>query len=287
VVDEEPTAPYLDAIRRAFQFAREHQHRCGPADFLVGLAEGSGPAAGALRPGPGQSVRQAAAASGLAREGAGYQHMQAQEAARSLAAQRGQAAGPEHLLLALLDQSTPKVTDVLARAGLNPGEVRRAALAAIGAPLDLRPVPLPPPTPAGTLDRPALPVPDLDPRAWAVLRWRQDHLPLAQLHRSGDLQALSHLERSAAWRLADRLALDGDQRYSLLDQHDAHVTALAARAHPDVAPAAPPGRRPRPRGPIGRLTVGWPAWFSNRRVSLRDRWFQVRTVRSYRGCPQP
>ena len=33
------------------------------------------------------------------------------------------------------------------------------------------------------MDRPALAVEVLDPRAWAALRWRQEHLPLARLRR--------------------------------------------------------------------------------------------------------
>jgi hypothetical protein len=305
---EEPGGPYLEAIQRAFQFAHEQGRACGPAEFLVGISEGQGPAAAALDPGSGRSLRQVAAAAppagrpatdspagpdaaagAPASQGAGYLHMQAQEAATSLATSRGQPASPEHLLIALLDQGTPEVADLLSQAGLDPAAVRRAALAAIGAPADLPPIPLPAPTPAGTLDRPPLPVADLDARAWAVLRWRRDHLPLELLRRAGDLQALSHLERAAAWQLADRLALDDDQRYSLVWQHDHHVGQLIARARPDLAPsAAPPGRPRRPPHPrFLNVTVGWAAWFGNRRVSLRDRWFRLRTTHYYRGCPHP
>ena len=57
---------------------------------------------------------------------------------------------------------------------------------------------LPPLTPAGTIDRPPLPVADLHGRAWTALRWRQDHLPLDRVSRRSDLDALSHLERDAA-----------------------------------------------------------------------------------------
>ena len=38
VRDEQPGGPYLEAIRRAFQFARAQGRACDPADFLVGLA---------------------------------------------------------------------------------------------------------------------------------------------------------------------------------------------------------------------------------------------------------
>lgn len=286
--DQEPGGPYLEAIKRAFQFAHEHGRDCGPAEFLVGISEGRGPAAAALDPGSGRSLREVAAAVGRpAGAAAGYLHMQAQEAATSLAASRGQPAGPEHLLIALLDQGTPEVADLLSRAGLDPAAVRRASLAAIGAPADLPPIPLSALTPAGTMDRPPLAVADLDSRAWAVLRWRQDHLPLGRLRRARDLQALTHLERAAACRLADRLGLGDDQCSSLVWRHDDQVGRLAARARPDlVRSIAAPGRLPRhPR--FLNVTVGWAAWFANRRVALRDRWFRLRTAWDYRGCPQP
>jgi hypothetical protein len=64
VDDEEPGAPYQDAIRCAFQFAREHGRGCGPAEFLVGISEGSGPAAAVLDPAPGRPLRAVAAAAG-------------------------------------------------------------------------------------------------------------------------------------------------------------------------------------------------------------------------------
>jgi hypothetical protein len=290
--EEEPGGPYLEAIQRAFEFAHEHGRGCGPAEFLVGISEGHGPAAAALDPGSGLSLRQvAAAAARPAGQGAGYLHMQAQEAATMLAASRAEPAGPGHLLVVLLDQGTPEVKGLLSQAGLDPATVRRAALAAIGAPADLPPIPLPALTPAGTLDRPPLPVAGLDTRAWAVLRWRHDHLPLAELRRAGDLQALSHLERAAAWRLAGRLGLDDDQRYSLVWHHDHQVTRRVAQARPDLARPAmtPPGPRrlPRRRLRFLNVTVGWAAWLGNRRVGLRDRWFRLRTTGRYRGCPQP
>lgn len=303
VADEEPGGPYLEAIRRAFLFAHEHDRRgCGPAEFLVGISETSGSAAAALQPATGRSLREVAVVAGFpAGHSEGYLHMQAQEAARSLAASRGQPVGAEHLLVALLDQGTPEVGDLLSRAGLDSASVRRSALAAIGAPVDLPPISLPALTPAGTLDRPALRVADLDTRAWTVLRWRQDHLPLGRLHRPGDLQALSHLERAAAWRLAGRLGLDDDQRYSLIGRHADEVAKLAARARPDLAPRTPPSRarrgptitaprrlhRPHRRLRVLNVTVGWATWFGNRRVGLRDRWFRLRTIRHYRGCPYP
>jgi hypothetical protein len=282
----EPTGQYLDAVRRAFQFARETHHGCGPADFLVGIAEGDGPAATALAQGYGQTLREAAigatAAAGRAGTGAGYLHMQAQQAAMSLAETLGQPPDAGHLLVALVDQGTPEVLRTLDETGLDSPEVRRAALDSIGAPPDHPALAMPPLTPAGTLDRPPLAVGDLDERAWRVLRWRQDHLPLHRVRGAGDAAALARLERAAASRLAERFDLDDDQRGSLVSHHDDEVRARIAREHPGLA-------RPRQRLPRRPRIVpaGWPVWFGNRWVGVRDRLFRLRTTRDYRDCPRP
>ena len=287
--------PYLGAIHRGFLYARELGRQCGPLHLLVGVAEGGGPAAAALDPGHGRSLRAVVRDAGDAfGDGAGYLQMQAQDAATSLAAELGQQPAPAHLLIALLDQGTPDVLRALSLAGLDATAVRQAAVAAAGAPAGLPPLTLPAPVPAGTMDRPALPVGELDERAWGVLRWRQDHLPIASLRGRGDLAALGNLERDAALRIAGRLRLDDDQRYSLLSRHDAEVTARATAARPDLGPRPrrPPLRyrrryrmRYRPRWLAG-IPGGLAAWLSNRRVSVRDRWFRLRTRGSYRGAPQ-
>jgi len=142
------------------------------------------------------------------------------------------------------------------------------------------------------MDRPALPVEELDGRAWRTLRWRQDHLPLGKVRGRGDLAALCNLERSAALRVGERLGLADDQRYSLLSRHDAEVIRRAADARPDLGPQPrrPPlryRRRRRYRLPwLPAVQGGLAAWRSNRRVSVRDRWFRLRTRGSYRGAPQ-
>jgi hypothetical protein len=289
VASREPNSgPYLAAVHRGFLFARELGRRCGPLHLLVGVAEGEDPAAAALGPDRGRSLRAVVHdAGGGFGDGAGYLQMQAQEAATSLAASLGQPPATGHLLIALLDQGTPDVLRALSLAGLDQARVRQAALAAVGAPAGLPPLTLPPLTPAGTMDRPALPETDLDERAWRVLRWRQDHLPLGMLRRRGDLAALRNLEQRAALRAADRLGLDGDQRYSLLSQHHAEVTRRALDAHPALA-ARPrqAQRRQQRRRRLPNLTAGWGVWFGNRWVSVRDRWFLLRTRGSYRGAPQ-
>ena len=165
------TRAYLEAIRRGFNFARELGRVCGPVHLLVGISEGSGPPAAALS--AGRPVAEIVASAGDALgDGAAYLHVQAQGAARLFAASLGQRVGTEHLLIALLDQGTTEVQQALAHAGADPAAVRRAALTAVGAPDGQPPLALPPLTPAGTMDRPPLPVDHLDGRAWSVLRWR-------------------------------------------------------------------------------------------------------------------
>ena len=319
MADNEMNGPYLEAIRRGFLLAHELGQRCGPAHLLVGVAQGDGPAAAALDPGQGRSLTDVVTAdagapdAGAADAGApggglagsrygglGHRHMQAQRAAMALAESRGEPVGAEHLLIALLDQGTEPVREVLSQAGLDPAAVREAAATAIGA-RGLPPIELPPLAPAGTMDRAPLPVAELDGRAWAALRWRQDHLPVGRLRRPSDRDALLHLERNEAWRVAGRLALDDDQRYSLISQHASEVGRRVERARPDLPPPPSPRdraqaravavarrRRPRPGRTVAlrNVTVGWGTWLGNRRVGLRDRWFRLRTTSSYRGAPQ-
>jgi hypothetical protein len=288
---DDRNGPYLEAVRRGFMVARELGQGCGPVHLLVGVAEGDGPAAAALHPGQGRSLRAIVAGEGAARAAGGYVQMQSQSGALALAKSRGERVSPEHLLIALIDQATAPVLDALTAAGLDPAAVRQAAAAAIGAP-GLPPIHLPPLTPAGTADRPPLPVADLDPRAWAAL--------IGKVHGPAGREALLHLERSEAWRLADRLGLDEDQRYSLLSQHAGAVAAQVDQARPEFerdrvrARAEMLARRQqrlRRRGARAFLyrnvLAGWAAWFSNRRVGLRDRWFRLRTMSAYRGAPQP
>jgi hypothetical protein len=298
---EGDTPGYTAALRRAFRLALDLGCKCGPVHLLVGLSEGDQPVAAALTLDDEVPLRSViTAADGVPGGAATYVNLQAQHGARQLAESRGEALRTEHLAIVLVDQAAPDAMGLLARAGINTGTVRKAALEGLGAPPDLPEVRLPPFIPAGTLDRPPLPVAELDQRAWAALCWRQNHLPLRHLRRQQNWASLQHLERKAVWRVASRLHLDDDQRYSLYRQHSEHVEARASLARPDLVPqrksdghdsvietAAMFGRiahRPRRRR-ILPFTVGWGTWFSNRWIGLRNKWFRLRTLRAYRGVP--
>lgn len=289
-------------LRRAFILAAEGGDRCRPVHLLAALAEVEDPIGAALRPpGGGPLWGRPAHPLSVNGGGAGYLTMQVQQAAQHLAADRGEPVGAAHFLLAVLDQGDPEALALLAEAGLDRAAVRRAALAALGHAADLAPLGMPPLTAAGTLDRPPLTVEALDPRAWEVLCWRQEHLPLHLLKRRSHYDALWSLESRAARRVASRLGLDPDQLSSLAVQHLTRVEDLAAAA---AAPGLVERRFSKPRTPVighARLvrrrrlrrprwlnfTVGWGCWFTNRLASGRDRWFAVRTLPSYRGAPSP
>lgn len=289
---------YWDALNRGFQFAREIGRTCGPVHFLVGIAEGTGAAADALAPSVGVSLRGVVADDVAALgQGASYLHGQVQAGARTFADHHGTPVTAEHLLIAVLDQATPQVLAALQRAGIDSAPARRATLAAIDLPSDLPPLELPALTAAGTLDRPPLPVTALDSRALVVLGERHAHLPLLRIRGASSWHAMAALEERAAWRLASRLSLDDDQRYSLLTYHRDEVAHRMAEARPDLAP--PPAsadgapslafagwvaRRRPPRWL--RFTVGWGTWFRNRQVGVRDWWFRLTTWRHYRAVPR-
>jgi len=284
---------YLDAIRLGLGFARELGQRAGSVHLLVGVSLGDGPAALALATGQEPSLREvvAAGAAELGSGAAGWQHVQAQEAAREFAAALGQRRAPEHLLVALVDQGMPGVRAALDRAGIDHAAARQAALAAVGVHAVRPPLTMPAPMPAGTMDRPPWPVDRLDARAWRVLCWRQDHLPLGRLRGRPQAGSLYRLEDRAALRLAGRLGLDDDQRYSLLRHHAEQVKQRVAAAKPELAgPVRNRAPRRYARGGPSRLArgllAGWSAWLDNRRTGLRDRWFLLRTRAAYRGCPQ-
>jgi hypothetical protein len=290
---------YGGALLRGFRFANELGVTCGPVHFLVGIAEGDGSAARALS-GSGRSLRDVVTTErATLGQGSTYLNGQVQGAARLLAAQLEMGSAAEQLLVAVLDQGTPQVLTVLALAGIDPSAARAAALAGLGVDPDLPPIAMPPLTPAGTLDRPPLPIADLDARAWAVLSWRQDHLPLHRLRAASSWRGLWSVEYRTAWRLPNRLGLDDDQRYSLVSQHLSAVEERLAAARPDLAPVrVAPSSALQWRQATRRLrryrrmrflsfAVGWPSWFGNRSAGIRDRWYWLTTLRHYRHQPQP
>jgi hypothetical protein len=289
---------YGGALVRGFRFANDLGCSCGPAHLLVGIAEGDGAAAGALI-GTGLSLREVVTADGAGSGlGAMYLNTQVQRAARTFVEQLAMVPTAEHLLVAVLDQGTPQVLTVLAAAGIDPAAARAAALVGLGLGPDLPLVLMPALTPAGTLDRPPLPIAELDNRAWAVLCWRQDHLPLQRLRGRSSWQGLWSVEYRTAWRLPTRLGLDDDQRYSLLDRHRRAVEDRLALARPDLAPVRKSSstavrplyftrhRRWRRRLRFLSFVIGWPSWFANRRAGIRDRWFWFTTLPHYRHAPR-
>jgi hypothetical protein len=201
--------------------------------------------------------------------------------------------------VALIDQGDPEVVAAISSAGLDMRALRAMALNLLGVPDDLRPIAMPRLTPAGTLDRPALPLSDLDKTAWAQLQVRQDRLPLRRLRSADQVASLRHLEDRAALKIADKLELDDDECYSLLHYHRGQIEQRVTALNPGLVPprSFEPGggrvavandtRSPRNRRRRRfRFAAGWGRWFSNRRVALRDRWFWLRTLPDYRRAPQ-
>ena len=198
------------------------------------------------------------------------------------------------LLVALLDQGDDETISALDTAGLDGPALRRVALQILGAPLDLAPISMPPFTAAGTMDGPALEIESLDARAWRVLSWRQDHLPLDRVRKPPAAAALLAMEQRVAWRIADQACVDDDQRYSLRTRHRLGVQHRLGAVHPELVDSrgnmrisgAIFDRRLRRRTGLPNFMVGWPTWFGNRRTGLRDRWFERTTRGAFRGQPR-
>lgn len=290
-------------VLRAFTIATDRGRGCRPVDLLAALAEVDGPMGSVLRASDGSPMfPDSASKPGLRGGAGGYLASQALGAAEGFAGTRGETMAPAHVLVGVVDQADPEVTEALARAGVNPDEARTMALSLLGAPSNLAPLSMPALIAAGTWDRPPLEISSLDPSAWAALCWRQEHLPLGRLRHRWQWSALSSLEQGAALRVARQFNVDDDQRYSLLSQHHERVEALAHQAHPDLVETRQQMGEKHPSGPYVRVVsrpkriwerrvpgfmVGWPTWFSNRQVGLRDKYFRLITLPSYRGQPGP
>ncbi|MCL4414967.1 MAG: hypothetical protein M1522_09540 [Actinobacteria bacterium] len=290
-------------VHRAFTIAKDQGQRCRPIHLLAALAEVAGPIGELLRaPDGGPMFPEAAAKPGMRGGANGHLAAQAMSAASRFAEERGEPMGPAHLLVAVIDQGDDEVTQALGSADIQVADARSLALNVSGAPPELSRVPMPRITPAGTSDRPPLDTSLLDKGAWESLCWRQERLPLHRVRHKWQWSALSSLEQGAAWRVAKRYQVDEDQRYSLLSHHRERVEALAHQAHPELVetrrqardrqqslPLARVVSRPRRawEGRFPRFMAGWPTWFSNRRVGLRNKYFWLVTLPSYRGQPGP
>lgn len=270
-------------VRGAFTLASRSDGRCRPVHLLYALADTESAIGKSL-----SELRQDTSSTARASSGATstYVFGQTQRAAADFAAGRSEPLDAPHLLIALLDQHDAEVDDALTIACIDAPALRRTALTLLGAPTGMPAIAMPPLTPAGTMDRPALDMAQLDPRAWRVLTWRQDHLPLGRIQRSWHADALCWTEQRAAWRIADQAGADDDQRYSLLNHHEHEVDLRLARVRRDDHPVAVMSGfvRQRRRRWLG-FTIGWGTWFRNRQVGVRDRWFEFRTRSAYRGQP--
>ena len=284
-----PEEPGYHVISDAFRIAGRAGTECRPAHLLQALSEVDGPIGEALqvlRPNPPDRPGRSPGA------GSTFVFGQTQGAAADFAASRGEPMEAAHLLVALLDQDDAETMRLLVQAHVHTAELRQVALQILGGPMDLSPIPIPPPTPAGTLDRPALQVAELDPRAWHVLRWRQDHLPLDQVSTRADIAALTSMEQRAAWRIADHTGVADDQRYSLISRHQDAVDHRVGLTHPELVrrqarhPSGVLYARGLRRRRLPNFMVGWPTWFGNRKRGVRDRWFRWQTRSSFRGQPR-
>jgi Clp amino terminal domain, pathogenicity island component len=280
--------PADQLIIHAFWLAALAGTQCRPVHLAMALAETDGAVGGVLRPIRVQPSMDSGRGGGA---GSSYLFGQLQQAASEFAASRGEPRLVAHLAVSMLDQGDQEMYRLLADAGIDAATVRRAALVALGARPDLAVIRMPPLTLAGTLDRPALDLDQLDPRIWRVLTWRQQHLPLSRVRRATHLAALESLEQRAAWRIADEAGVDDDQRYSLLDHHRRVVEQRLAPVqaqfgHPQLSGTDMSSWiHARRRRRVPNFMVGWPTWFANRRVGMRDRWFRLTSAHAYRGQP--
>jgi hypothetical protein len=245
------------AIGRAGELARSGA--VGPAHLLAAVLEVSGPlgemAAVAHAPG---------APKGRGRAGPAPERVihfdsmsrQAVSSAGAWAAKRGTRAGPEDLLVVLVDQHSPSVVAALARMGPDSDRLRQAALRLLGLPDEYGTVALDPLQAAGSADRSALGIEDLPGDAWAALQDRQRRLPVHRVRRGSDWAAVVINEQRAVLKLSARQGLSPDETHSLLHHHRRAVEDVGTEVLPDIARAPAPSPR--------RLKVAWLRWTAQR-----------------------
>jgi hypothetical protein len=210
---------------------------------------------------------------------------QAVQSAEAWATGRRERVSPEHLVVVLLDQATAAgVTTPLPPAAA--AAVRAAALRRLGAPASHETVLLVALDPAGAGDREPLDIGRLPAAAWKELVCRQAGLRLGHARRHLARQAILLNEDRAVMRLADRLALDCDQRYSLAHHHRLAVERRLAACLParDETYCPRPSASANQRdniligGACGRrqlMPAGASAWFRNRLLTLLATLFRL------------
>ncbi len=287
------TAQYGIVLHRAFALAQRSGELCGPVHLLISMSDLDGPIGIALSSLGERRKENADDFAPAQIASCGHQVTQIQLAALELAAARGETPAPPHLLLAVLNQADAESLGVILSAGIDFEALRQTAIQMLGGPSELRLPESPASIPAGTLDRPPLPIDALDQGAWQNLLWRQNHLPLTKLRRPRDSGSLLRLESHYALREASRLHLEEDQRYSLVLHHLASVESILPDGNqtglqqvvtgPNTQPARIPGRGPlrlRLRLFLD-VTRGWHSWIGNRSIRLADRWFAVKLAPYY------
>lgn len=160
VAMHEPGDELRRLLYRAFSVAGRTGELARPIHLLAALAEGDGPIALAFKLPGGERpfVLDSDQSSSRGGGGSSYLLRQIDGAAEELAYSRGEVAGSEHLLLALVDQGDVEVAVALISAGLEMTALRAIALEVLGGPVDLPPISMPSLDPAGTMDRPPLPL---------------------------------------------------------------------------------------------------------------------------------
>ena len=206
---------------------------------------------------------------------------QAIASASAWAVRRGAQAGPEDLLIVLVDQHSPSVVAALARMGPESERLRKAALRMLGLPDEYGPVALEPVPPAGTSESSILGIEDLPPEVWAAMQQRQARLPVHRVRRGTDWAAVLINEQRAVTRMAERHNLSHDEAYALRHHHDRAVHRRGTEAVPGIVT----GRPPRPEGghraeplvgtrPARLVPEGWRIWVDNRRIGMKVAWFR-------------
>lgn len=272
----------MAAVRRAGELARR-SGGVNPAHLLAAVLEVSGPlgemAGVAHAPAPAKARRGEEPAPEAVVH---YDRLarQAIASAGAWAGRRGTKAGPEDLLIVLVDQHSPSVVAALARMGPESDRLRQAALRILGLPAEYGPVALEPVPAGATGDSSVLDIEELPAEVWAALQDRQARLPVHRVRRRTDWAAVVINEQRAVTKMAHRHNLSHDETYALHHHHDRAVQRRGEEAVPGVVvapPAGPGGGRVdhiARRRPSGLVPEGWVVWVHNRRVGLKTAWFR-------------